>query len=266
MGVRLRSRNTPVGKPCASLTIVTLRGARVCAVTPMVRSAAEFATDGKGGVLHHPQTLRMKTGLFGRHDVEVMTRGKATLRELRGVVDVSERRIAERRQNDPFAGRGLFDGTFHDRDNLVDRPQPRDRNAGAGFQTLPVHMGVPVEEARHGRTPAEIDGLDPRRSLARDLLVGADRHYPSVRDCERRGDARAAVKRDDVAIAKDELRILHDMLLRGAIRQGHGIGGSTLAATRAWSQTLSRKSTLRALGPACRGAYTSRASVGTRLE
>ena len=110
MGVRLVSRNTPVGSPLASLTTVMLRGARLLLVTPINRSAAVFATEGNGGVLHQPHTLRMNTGLFGATASRSWRRRESAVFELLRIVEISQRRVTEWREHNPFTGRRLPGG------------------------------------------------------------------------------------------------------------------------------------------------------------
>ena len=62
IGARLVSRIAPVGSPDASRSISVPCGAFVSRSMPASASAAELATEGKGGTPHQPQMLRISTG------------------------------------------------------------------------------------------------------------------------------------------------------------------------------------------------------------
>ena len=171
-----------------------VRGARLLLVTPINRSAAVFATEGNGGVLHQPHTLRMNTGLFGATasrswrfwnwpslscfgSLKYRSGGSPS-----GVSTIHSPGAA-------FLAAPSTTATIASMERSPEIAMP-----AQAFLTLPIHVGMPVEKPRHGGAAAKIDRARVRRDIAGDFIVGPDHAYSAVRDRDRRGDAGRAIE------------------------------------------------------------------------
>ncbi len=143
--------------------------------------------------------------IVGRNPVEIAAVGVAPFGEaFRHAEEV--RRIADRHRHDPFARPGFAHQRRDPVENVLDRAAACERRIDQALEPLPVHVGMPVDQAGHHGAPRRIQNARPLARQRDDLVVAADRGEAAVLHGQGGRDAEPRIDRDHLAAAEDQVR------------------------------------------------------------